>query len=180
MRSQLPQVARAGYRQCGCVGYLVGSVVGFVIGLVAGLGEQGLDFAIVETGEIEIEASRLQIRQFQGQQFIVPAGTLGELVLGQDEGALLPLGQVGQFDHRQIRHVELARREDATVPGDDAALAVDQDRVVEAELPDAGRDLGDLFLAVRARIAGIGDQRLDRAIVDLQGGHRGPETKNPP
>jgi hypothetical protein len=41
------------------------------------------------------------------------------------------------------------------VPGDDAVVAVGQDRVGEAELFDARSDLRDLIVAVRARVAGI-------------------------
>ncbi|WP_445083377.1 hypothetical protein [Burkholderia multivorans] len=49
---------------------------------------------------------------------------------------------------------------------DDAVIAVDQDRVGPAELGDAGGDARDLFVAVRARIAGVGNQRLDLAVRD--------------
>jgi hypothetical protein len=51
-------------------------------------------------------------------------------------------------------------------------LAIHQDRVGPAELDDAGRELGDLRLGMRARIAGEGDQRLDLPVLDVQGlGH---------
>ena len=47
------------------------------------------------------------------------------------------------------------------MPGDDAACAIDQNRIRPAVLDDAGRDLGDLRLGMRARIAGVGNQRLN-------------------
>jgi len=50
------------------------------------------------------------------------------------------------------------------VTGDDAAVAVHQNRVRPAVLDDAGRDLGDLRLGMRARIAGVGNQRLDLGV----------------
>jgi hypothetical protein len=54
------------------------------------------------------------------------------------------------------------------VSGDDAVVAIDEDRVCPAVLDDAGRDLGDLTLGVRARIAGVGNQRLDLAVLDVE------------
>jgi hypothetical protein len=40
--------------------------------------------------------------------------------------------------------------------------------LVQAEFHDAGRDLGDLRWRMRARIARVRQQRIDRAIFDLQ------------
>ena len=58
-------------------------------------------------------------------------------------------------------------------------LAIDQDRIGPAELDDAGGDLGHLRVGVRARIAGEGDQRLDLAVLDVQGfGHRNAKTRH--
>ncbi|MCY1374099.1 hypothetical protein D9M69_614160 [compost metagenome] len=54
------------------------------------------------------------------------------------------------------------------MPGDDAVVAVDQDRIRPAVLDDAGRDLGDLAFGVRARIAGVGNQRLDLTVLDVE------------
>jgi hypothetical protein len=43
-----------------------------------------------------------------------------------------------------------------------AVLGIDQDRVVEAELRDASRDLRNLRVRVRAPLPGIPDQAVDR------------------
>lgn len=53
--------------------------------------------------------------------------------------------------------------------GDDAAAPIDEDGVVEAELANAGGDLGHLRLGVRAGIAGVGDQGVEWAVLDVQG-----------
>ena len=42
------------------------------------------------------------------------------------------------------------------MPGDDAVVAVDQDRVGEAELADRGGDLRHLLVAVRPGVPGVG------------------------
>ena len=75
---------------------------------------------------------------------------------------------MGQFDHRHLIQPQLASGGKTPVPCDDAVVAVDQDRIRPAVLDDAGRDLGDLALGVRARIAGVGYQRLDLAVLDVE------------
>ncbi len=52
--------------------------------------------------------------------------------------------------------------------GNDAVVAIDQDRIRPAVLDDAGCDLGNLRLGMRARIAGVGNQRLKFAVLDVQ------------
>ena len=52
--------------------------------------------------------------------------------------------------------------------GDDAALAIDQDGLGPAKLHDAGSDLGNLGWRMRARIARVWQQRIDRAVFDLE------------
>ena len=51
-------------------------------------------------------------------------------------------------------------------------VAIDQDRVGEAELADRGGDLRDLRFGMRAGVAGVRDQRRDRAMVDREVGRR--------
>ena len=53
--------------------------------------------------------------------------------------------------------------------GNDAAGLIHQDSGGEAPLLDAGRDLGDPFLAVGARVLGVWHQLLDRPLLDLVG-----------
>ena len=103
----------------------------------------------------------------------VPAGVERELVVGEDVGALLRLGEVGEFDHRHVGQPELARRQHPAVAGDDAVLAVDEDRVGPAELPDRAGDLRDLRVGVGAGVAGVGDQRGERALLDREVGAGG-------
>ena len=52
---------------------------------------------------------------------------------------------------------------------DDAGVAINQDRIRETELADAGGDLRDLGVGVRARILRIGDQPVERPMLDVPG-----------
>jgi hypothetical protein len=58
--------------------------------------------------------------------------------------------------------------------GDDAIGIVDQDRVGEAEYPDAVGDLADLLIRMGPRIARIGFQAGDGTGFDVQRRHRKP------
>ena len=130
--------------------------------------QQVIDLAGLEAEGGKIDAKLGQLAGFQRQQLLVPAGALGELVVGEHQRPLLRRGEMGELDHRHLRQPELARRQQPAVPGDDAVLAVDQHRVGEAELADRAGDQRHLRLAVGAGIAGVGDERIDRAVLEAQ------------
>jgi hypothetical protein len=66
------------------------------------------------------------------------------------------------------------------VARDDAVVAINQYRVRPAIFDDAGGDLGDLRIGMCARIAGVGNQRLDLAVLDVERIQRGcPENRKP-
>jgi hypothetical protein len=71
-----------------------------------------------------------------------------------------------EADHRHLGEPELARRQQATVASEDAGVLVDQDRVGPAEFDHRRRDLVDLRVAVRARVALIRAQALNRPQLD--------------
>ena len=70
-------------------------------------------------------------------------------------------------DGRNLGKAEATGGEQPRVARDDAALAVDQDRDVEAERRDAVGDAGDLADRMQAGVAGVGLERLDRQPADL-------------
>ena len=94
--------------------------------------------------------SACQVAELERQQLRVPAGVQRQLVVGDDVGALLRLAQPGKLDDRHVCHAELAGRQQPPVSGDDAVLAVDQDRVGPAELAD-----GDGWSTWRIRRRGL-------------------------
>ena len=86
---------------------------------------------------------------------------LGQAIVRQHIGAALGRRQMAELDGWHLGQAELTRGEQPAVAGNDAAVAIDQDRVGKAELADGRGDLGDLRLEVGTRIAGIGDQIHD-------------------
>ena len=165
--AQDPEVARLADR-------LLRRLRDLVLGLIArrlavGERQQPLQLGGVEADQVEVEALVPQPRQLLRQQRVVPAGLQGELVVGDQVRPLLRLAEVLEPDHRHLGEPELARREQPAVAGEDAALLVDQDRVGPAELDHRGRDLIDLRLAVRARVALVRAQAVDRPQLDPVG-----------
>ena len=176
MLTDTPDIAGTGHRQDGRVRHIVRSVrlisVWFRLGIRLGAqhitGEQCLDLGILEAGQRQVVSSLGQIGQFQRQHFLVPASIQRQPVVRDHQRALLRDGEVCQFNHRHLSQPQLAGGGQTPVSGNDAVVAIDQDRVCPAVLDDAGRDLGDLALGVRARVAGVGNQRLDLAVLDVE------------
>ena len=140
-----------------------------------------MQFGIVEASQRQIESGVGQLGQFDRQQFLVPTGVERQTVVGNDVRALLRRRQVRQLDHRHVGQAQLACGRQTSVARDDTLDRIHQDRRGPAELGNAGGDLGDLRIAVRARIAGVGDQRLDLAVLDVERVHAdaGPENEKP-
>ena len=61
-------------------------------------------------------------------------------------------------------HPQPLRRLDATLACDDGPVGVDQDEIEEPKCLERPRDRVDLLLAVPARIAGIGNEFVDRQL----------------
>ena len=63
---------------------------------VAKVGDQQIDFGGLETGERDIEPVRGQdldeLAELKREHFAIPAGLLGDLVIGDQVGALLRIG----------------------------------------------------------------------------------------
>jgi hypothetical protein len=91
------------------------------------------------------------------------------LVVRDQIGPLLRLAQVLEPNHGHLFEAQLTRREQPAVPGEDAALLVNQDRRGEPELDHTRRDLVHLRVRVRARVALVWAQALDRPQLDPVG-----------
>jgi len=117
--------------------------------------EQSLDLGDIEPRErkVEVAVEFGDCSQLQREQVVVPAGQLGEPVVGNDIGPLLGLRHVFETQHGHRRHTEQLCCLDPAVARDHLSVPVDQNRVGKAKAFDARRDLLDLFLRVGARIA---------------------------
>ena len=100
----------------------------------AGGTEEGVELGGVEAERDEIDAEVFEVADLEREQLAIPASLLGELVVGDDVGTLLRLGEVRKLDHGDRVEAELLRRLEPAVARDDAALSVDEDRAGEAEL----------------------------------------------
>ena len=116
-------VARATHRDFRRARRLVG--IGQALGLVRG--ECG-QLVIGKTGEPQIEVEGLQIGQLDPEQFGIPAGVERQLVVGDDIGPLLRLALAPGDHGRDLRQAELSRGKQPAMPGDQAAVLVDQHR----------------------------------------------------
>lgn len=171
MRPQQPQVAgpahgRAGAR-CGREG------VGGVGPVLAGGGEAfdaEVDLGHLEAGRLEgkVELGQREVAQRLGEQLLVPARGLGELVVGQHEGAGPLRAEVVEADHRHLGPTEMLAGQHPAVAGHHPALAVDEHGHVEAEGLDAARDLADLLRAVQAGVAPVELEPGDRPVLDAE------------
>ena len=121
-----------------------------------------MDAFRLKAGEGNIKARSLQGQLLSLDQALVPAAHLAELVVGQDVGPALLLGQVVR-DHarRHCLAVGLGGQQ-AAVAGDHVPGLVDHDRRDEAELLQGAPQRLDLLRRVRLRVVGVGDQLGDR------------------
>ena len=160
VRTEMPEVARA----ADGIGRRLGRRLLAVLRRAAR--QQRIQRGPVEAEVTRVDAELAQVRQLQPQQLPVPARLLGEPVVGKDVGPLLRVGEVTELDHRHRSQPQLARRQHAPMPRDDAVRAVDEHRVVEPELPDRARDQRNLRVRMRPGVAGVGDERRDRPVLD--------------
>jgi len=96
----------------------------------------------------------------------IPSGVESEAIIGQNQRPRLRFGEMIEHDDRNFGHLELPGGENARVASDDHAVRAHQDLVRPPELDDAGRDLRDLLLRMRPRVADVGKQLVDRPKLD--------------
>ena len=133
------------------------------VGVTFGLfGQQLRELLIREPGQHQVEVEALQIAEFNGQQFEVPAGVQRQLVIGDDICLLLGLAPALGDHGRDLGQAQLAGSRQTSVPREKSTVLINEDRVGPAPLADRGCDLRDLFVRVRAGVARIGRDLLYR------------------
>ena len=118
--------------------------------------EQLVQLGVGEADQVQVELELVQRLELGAQQLLVPAGVLGDAVVGDHQRPALRVGEVVEDDRRDLRHPEPLRRQEPAVSGDDDAVAADQDRVGEPELGDRGGDLRDLLVGVGPGVPLVG------------------------
>jgi hypothetical protein len=103
-----------------------------------------------------------QLAELDRQDFSIPAGLLGDFVVGDHIGALLRLAEMAESNDRRMRHSFQPRRLKATMAGKNHIRLVDEQRIEKAELPDARRYLPDLLVGMCSRITPVGAKLSNR------------------
>ena len=120
MTVELPQIAVP--RDDRSVGIRQRDIIERVgLGLVVVVLDDEVDFGDLKAGDGEVELGReLEQRlKLDGQDLCIPAGLLGEPIVGDDVGPLLCLAHVREADRRHLGHAEQLRCLDTAVAGDD-------------------------------------------------------------
>jgi hypothetical protein len=104
-----------------------------------------MEFLRIETREVETETGGIERVQFGGEQLVMPAGQLGQTVVGDAAGTDLRCRQVRQPDDRHLLEPQMLRRLEPAVAGDDLAVVGDHHRCRPAVLDQRGSDPGDLL-----------------------------------
>ncbi len=169
MRADLPEVAdpRDGWAVGKCR-HNVGRV-----GFPPSLDKQHVDLGHFEACDrnVEVKIERRQMLQLDSEDLAIPAGLLGEFVVGKDVSALLSVAKMLKTQARHGIKPELLRGFDAAVAGDNGSGLVDEYRVIEAEGLNARCNLGNLLRTVCSRIAVIRAKFAWRAMFDFEYSH---------
>ena len=147
VRTDLPEIARSRHgdrRGLRCR-------IGWIGVQIAGI-QQNVDLGGLEAGHFDLDVELEQLGQLEPQGIGIPAGILGQPVVGDDVGALLGCGEMVDRDRRSLGHPERAGRFDARPAGDDQPGLVDHDRRHPAERLQAAGDLADLASGVPAQL----------------------------
>lgn len=129
-----------------------------------------VDLASIEADCLDIEIDILieEKTDFLAENIEISTCEFGELVVGNDIGPLLGPVHMRELDRRDFLQAKPLCRGMAGVPGEDTAFLVNDDRVVEPELPDRLGDQFNLLAGMRARLARIVFKRADRSVLDVQ------------
>jgi hypothetical protein len=140
-----------------------------------GIGEPGIgvgrecgQFLVAKADQRQVEPEIGEVADFKPQQVLIPAAVQRQFVVGQYVSPPLGFAETSQFDHRNRGEAKLARRQKPTVARDEAVVTIDQDLIGPAELADRPGNLRHLRVRMGAGVAGIGDQGLDRSMLDRE------------
>ena len=122
---------------------------------------------VMEMSKPSARRSSAKLRKLDVEALPIPARIFGDLVVGQEQCALLSFAQAFENDYRHLAESEINRGRKATMPQQDCVVLIDYDRDHEAEGENAIADLADLLLGMRPRVTWIGLERMRRNPLDL-------------
>ena len=123
--------------------------------------EQSRQFLFIKACQQRIKVHALQRLDFHPQKLLIPSGVHRHAVVRNDVGFLLRLGKVVGKHTRNFLDAFLLCRHYSAVACNHAIVAVNDDRVDKAELPEGGAELRNLLRGVGAGVVHIGHQFAD-------------------
>jgi hypothetical protein len=108
-----------------------------------------------------------KLRKLDVKALPIPASIFGDLVVGQEQCALLSLAQPFENNHRHLAEAEKNRGRKTTVPQQGCVVFIDYERDHEAEGENAIGNLPDLLLRMCPCVTGIGFEPMGRSPLDL-------------
>jgi len=134
-----------------------------VIGLIARSAplpefEQRVDLRGLEASErkVEFDVEFGDVLQLERHELLVPTGVFGQLVVGNAVGAYLCLGHLAEANRWHLLYAKQLCSLDPPVSCYHAAVAIEEDRIVEPELANTVGNLPDLLCRVGTGITSIG------------------------
>src|SRR5271170_4153019 len=100
---------------------------------VAGRGENHIDLAVRESGQIDVDIERSEFAQFQLQDFQVPAGIERYLVVSDSECSLLDLRETGQDDGGNLGKPHRTRGLKPAMTRDNMVFGINENGIGESE-----------------------------------------------
>jgi hypothetical protein len=162
MPSEQPQIARPRHRMLRSRRRVVG--VGKPLRAVS---EQIAEFKLAKPGQSKVKPAELQFAELQAEELAVPTRVQGELVVGDDIGALLRIRPATRNHYRDLGIAKLPGSKDRCVASYNSARLVSEHRVRPSPLLHARRNLRYLSLGVRPGILRIRNQPVDRPPLNL-------------
>ena len=117
--------------------------------------------------EILMDEEFGEFGQLHRKELPVPAGILGNLVVGQEQRAFFCFAEAFEDDHRYLAKIEQLRGLETTVPRNDHSVLICEQSNHEAEGKNAIGDLADLLLRMCVCVTWVGRERVRRNPLDL-------------
>jgi hypothetical protein len=132
-------------------------------------GQDGFELIRLEADQAEIEIGEPELLDLVAKLLEIPACPRRQLVVGQAVGSLFFFAPTACDHYRDRGQPQLCCRADAPVASDQHAVLVNKHRVGPSPSAKRVGKLVDVGLAMQTGIAGVGDQPLDRPVLNPLG-----------
>ncbi len=139
----------------------------FAVAQQRDIGGNNLDFHVIIDGRAKTSSTSLEAALF------IPADVQRQLIVSDDIGPFLDLGQVCKFNARRGLEAEFLRGQDPSVPSDNSAARIDENRVGPSKFLHAGCDLCDLVLGMGPGISRVRHEIHDGSVLHTEVAHDG-------